>query len=446
VRARQPASRRNPGAYRRVAARPGRPRLGYLLKAFPRVSETFIINEIIALERQGFDLHIYSMIHTRDRMRHRLVDQVRSPVTHLPDPLWRSLLTVVGAHLWMLRRAPGRYVSTLLRVLALVELDLLERFVQAPCLARLLERDDIGHVHAGFVHAPGSLAWLVFLLTGTPFSVATHAKDLYHSPPRVLRRKLADARVVFTCTRYNVDHLERLCGPAGFRLRQVYHGTDLRRFRFGPCALASPPLVLSVARLVEKKGLDDLIRACAVLRDRGRSFQCRIIGGGVLRPRLEELVCELGLEGRVTFQGALDQEEVIAAYPQAAVMVLPCIVTSDGDRDGIPNVLVEAAACGVPIVSTRVSGVPELITHGQTGLLVPPHNPAALAESVDAVLQSPSLRERVRANARTRVEEEFDVDRNARRVGQELRDLVAVTRLTGWPPSRRRAAANQESR
>lgn len=417
-----------------ATARPTGPRLAFLVKAFPRISETFIINEIIALEQQGLDLHIYSMIHTRDQIRHRLVDQVRSPVTHLPDPLWRSLPKVVGAHVWMLRRAPRRYLSTLLRVLATVDLDLVERFVQAPCLARLLERDGITHVHAGFVHAPGSLAWLVFLLTGMPFSVATHAKDLYHSRSRELRRKLADARVVLTCTRYNVDHLLRICGPAGVRrLRQVYHGTDLDRFRFGPYALARPPLVLTVARLVEKKGLGDLIRACALLRDRGRQFQCRIIGSGVLKLRLERLVSELDLDPLVTLEGPLDQEDVVAWYHQAQVAVLPCVVTSDGDRDGIPNMLIEAAACGVPIVSTPVSGVPELIEHGRTGLLTPPQNPAALAEAIDALLQSPLLREGLRLTARSRVEEGFDVRRNALEIGQELQAVMASDESPGKP-------------
>lgn len=423
-----------------ATARPKSLRLGYLLKAFPRISETFIINEIIALERQAFDLHIYSMIHTRDRIRHRLVNQVRSPVTHLPDPLWRSLPRLVADHLWLLGRAPRRYLSVLLRAVALADLDLLERFVQAPLLARLLERDDITHVHAGFVHAPGSLAWLVFQLTGIPFSVATHAKDLYHSPPRLLRRKLADARLVFTCTRHNVQHLERLCDPSGLRrLRQVYHGTDLTRFHFSPYAPANPPLVLAVARLVEKKGLDDLIRACALLRDRGRRFQCRIIGGGVLKPRLERLVRELDLGPLVTLEGPLDQEDVIAWYHQAQVAVLPCIVTRDGDRDGIPNTLIEAAACGVPIVSTPVSGVPELIEHGRTGLLAPPQDPDALTEAIDALLQSPLLREALRVKARTRIEEQFDVRRNALEIGQALRDVMAI----GTRPEDRRALASR---
>jgi glycosyltransferase involved in cell wall biosynthesis len=312
-------------------------------------------------------------------------------------------------------------------VLSLFEKDLVERFAQAPVLARLLERDGITHVHAGFVHAPGSLAWLVSELTGIPFSVATHAKDLVHSPPRLLRRKLAAARLVFTCTRHNVGEIERVCGAAGIgRLHHVYHGTDLTRFRFGPCGKANPPLVLSVARLVEKKGLEDLIRACGVLRDRNRKFQCRVVGAGPLRPRLTRLIGQLRLDGIVTLEGELDQEEVIRWYYQAKVMVLPCVVTGNGDRDGIPNVLVEAAACGVPIVSTMVSGVPELVQHGRTGLLAPPHEPQALAESIDALLQSPVLREGLRINARTKVEEEFDVQRNAARIGQQLRDAMGL--------------------
>jgi glycosyltransferase involved in cell wall biosynthesis len=396
-------------------------RLGYLVKAFPRVSETFIINEILQLERQGFDLRIYSMIDPPDRLRHRLVAQVRSPITYLPNPLWRSFGSVLADHFRQFRRSPRAYWSTLVVALMSGDMDLIERFAQAGCLARRLERDGVTHVHAGFVHSPGSVAWLVSLMTGLPFSLASHAKDLYHSPPALLRKKLVAARVVFTCTRYNVGYLERLCAGAGpIRVHQAYHGTDLSRFQFGVYGRSKPPVVLAVARLVEKKGLDTLIRACATLRDRGREFRCHIVGDGVLKQSLADLVRELHLDRLVTLEGALDQGDVLAWYRRATVLALPCVVTSNGDRDGIPNVLIEAAACGVPIVTTAVSGIPELIEHGVSGLHVPPGDPLALASAIEGILRSVVLREGLRLNARARVADGFDVRRNAVAIGDEL--------------------------
>jgi glycosyltransferase involved in cell wall biosynthesis len=405
---------------------PAAGRVAYLVRAFPRVSETFIINEILELERQGFDLCIYSMIDPAGAIRHRLVDQIRSPIRYLPNPLWRSLPTVLADHRWLLARSPRAYWSALFSVVRSGELGVIARLPQAASLVRLLEADGVTHLHAGFVHIPGSLAYLVALLTGLPFSLATHARDLYRSSPRLLRRKLTAARVVFTCTRYNVSYLQQLVNGQGpVRVRHVYHGTSLDRFRFGPCGAGEPPVVLAVARLVEKKGLEDLIHACAYLRDRGRRFSCHIIGSGVLKAALTRLIHRLDLEQVVALEGALDQDAVVEWYRRATLLALPCRVARDGDRDGIPNVLIEAAACGLPIVTTPVSGIPELIEDRQSGLLVAPQNPGALAGAIDRLLHSASLRNALRIAARKKVEETFDVRRNALAIGGELRAVMA---------------------
>jgi glycosyltransferase involved in cell wall biosynthesis len=397
-------------------------RVGYLLKCFPRLSETFILNEVLELERQGADLCIYSLNEPQEAVRHRLASGVRSSIEYLPYPLWRSAHRYLRSHAELFLRHPWRYALTLLGVLFAFDRDLLERFVQAGRLALSLRRDGVQHLHAGFVHYPGSVAWIVWRITGLPFSVATHAKDFVHSPPGLLRRKLVDAEVVFTCTQYNVADLEAAAAPGRIaRLRHVYHGTDLDRFRYEPCAEADPPLVLAVGRLVEKKGFDHLIAACGLLRDRGRRFQCRIVAGSRdLWEPLSAQIRELGLGGTVVLEGPLDQEDVLAWYRRATVLAQPCVIAQDGDRDGIPNVLVEAAAAGLPIVTTPVSGIPELVRDGETGLVVPQRDPSALAAAIERLIESPSLRLALRERARAHVERHFDLRLNARAIVGEL--------------------------
>lgn len=421
-----------------------RKRLGYLLKCFPRISETFILNEVLELERQGFDLCVYSMITPQEGFTHRLFASMRSPVAYLPYPLWSAPHRYAFAHMELFGRHPLRYLATLAAVISSLDLVLLERFVQAGLLARWLRRDGVEHLHAGFVHEPGSLAWIVHRITGIPFSLAAHAKDYVHSPRNLLRTKLAESGLVLTCTQSNVRALEERAAPRSIRrLRRIYHGVDLERFRFEPCDEADPPLILSVGRLVEKKGLDHLVSACALLRDRGRRFQVRIVAGS--RDLWDELtgqIRRLDLAHVITLEGPLDQEEVRARYRSATIFALPCVVADDGDRDGIPNVLVEAAATGVPIVSTPVGGVPELVTDGETGLLVPARDPAALAAALERLLDSPALRRALRQKARAFVEESFDVRRNAWEVAIELTSMLAprATTITGFETIQERAS------
>jgi len=420
---------------------PGAPRIGYLLKVFPRLSETFILNEVLELERQGVDLRIYSMNEPREPVTHRLFQRVRTGVDYLPYPLLKSWRTYLAAHAQLCCRHPLRWLLTLLFVLGSFDRDLLERFVQAGELVRRLRRDGVTHLHAGFVHFPGSVAWIAHRITGIPFSLATHARDVWLSRPRLLRAKLAAAQVVFTCSAYNVPHLHALAAPRGIRrLRQVYHGVDLERFRFAPHASADPPLILAIGRLVAKKGFDHLIAACALLRDRGRRCQCRIVAGSHdLLAQLREQIRALDLDDRVAIIGPLDQDELRTHYAQAAVFALPCLIADDGDRDGIPNVLVEAAAVGVPIVTTPTSGITELVVDGDTGLLVPPRDAAALAGAIDRILASPELGAHLRRRARQRIEERFDLRHNAVEVAQEFARLPATAAVAAGAPARHAA-------
>jgi glycosyltransferase involved in cell wall biosynthesis len=262
-------------------------------------------------------------------------------------------------------------------------------------------------------------------LTGIPFSFTAHAKDLYLTEGEILRDKMREAEFVLTCTSYNKRYLDELGGTLT-RVHLIYHGLDLSRFeRTGndqivPLAAWSEsgrlPLVLSVGRLVDKKGFDTLIRACALLRDQNLRFRCLIYGDGPKRDELEALIRSLGLEGVVEMPGALLQDDLIEVYRQAAVFALPCQVLENGDRDGLPNVLVEAMAMEVPVVSTDVSGVPELVESGVNGFLVPPRSPQPLAERLRDLLDDPALRRRFAEAGRRKVMGEFSLQRNTRRV------------------------------
>jgi glycosyltransferase involved in cell wall biosynthesis len=411
----------------RVGESDGRLAIAYIVKAWPRLSETFILNEIVGLERRGVSIRIFSVKDPNPDPIHDRVALVRANVTYLSlRTHWKSSLP---ANLRSLRRRPGRYVRTLLMAmvkvishrrrhrgspaLGLRALAALRHLLEAGYLADALFDRPATHLHAHFASSPALVALLASRITGVPYTVTAHAKDIYVSHPDDLRAKLREARAVVTCTEYNRQHLlsryPRECGGKVFR---VYHGLDHSLFRCAPSPVADPPetVILSVARLVEKKGLDDLLAAVEILRLRGRRVRLEIIGTGPLRDTLKAQAKHLGLEDRVRLLGAQSHEAVCLAYRRASVFALPCKVAADGDRDGIPNVLLEAVASGVPVVSTPVSGIPELIECDRSGLLVEPSNPAMLADALDRILESPELRARLTEAARAKLEAHFSLE------------------------------------
>jgi glycosyltransferase involved in cell wall biosynthesis len=301
----------------------------------------------------------------------------------------------------------------------------LRHAVEGLWLARDLRTHGIAHLHAHFIHSPAAVAYFAHLAGGPSFSVTAHAKDLYTTLPRNLRIRARAARFVVTCTRFNAEYLAGLLSPVESSVHVIYHGTDLGRFRPERAAV-QPGRILSVGRLVEKKGFTDLVQSLGILHMKGHSFDAEVYGGGPLRDHLESLVRRLGLEGRAAFHGGRPYNEIAAAYRRAAVFVLAPVVMDNGDRDGIPNVLVEAMAAGLPVVSTRISGIPELITDGIDGLLVDQRDPAALAVAIERVLTDPDLAARLGLAARRRVERDFDLRANTGRL-QSL--------LTGMPPA-----------
>jgi len=389
--------------------------VGYVVSAWPRLSETFILNEVIAVERLGVELRIFSTKDPTDELVHAKVAQVRAPVTSLS--IKRNWKMIWWASIRLLIGRPVLCGRTILRAMRYRRWNVLRCFFQATYLAEILCREPLTHLHAHFAHDPALVTMFAHLLTGIPYSFTAHAKDIYvKTPPELLRAEAQRAQAVITCTDYNRRYLSTQIGPAcNSKLHCIYHGLDLSQFEFcWPRTLNSqPPVILSVARLAEKKGLSDLILAADVLRQRGRRFQVEIVGDGPLRPVLEAQVSRLGLNDRVRLLGALPHEKLCRAYQRVCVFALPCMVTADGDRDGIPNVLLEAMASGVPIASTTVSGIPELINSEVEGLLVPPNSPTKLADALDKLLTSPELRDQLALAARAKIETCFSIERSS---------------------------------
>ena len=395
--------------------------IAYIVKAWPRLSETFILNEIISLEQRGVAIRIFSVKAPDPGPAHSKVAQVRAKVTCLA--LRQQWKQVVAAHLRLLRRQTGRYLRLFLQVISAKVIrrryGLPRHFFQAGYLADILSREPADHLHAHFASSPARVAMLAHWLSDIPYTFTAHAKDIYLSDSQVFRGKLEEARAVVTCTEYNRNFLLKQYGQlAANKVHCIYHGLDISQFKFHPPQVVEnrEPVILSVARLVEKKGLEDLLSAADILRSRGRVYQVEIIGSGPLREALKAQAKQLRLADRVRLLGAQAHDAVCLAYQRASIFVLPCVVASDGDRDGIPNVLLEAMASGVPVVSTPISGIPELIESGKNGLLVPPHDPKSLADAIDSLLDSRELCEGLTRAARAKLEASFSLGASAERL------------------------------
>ena len=408
---------------RRRAAAPVRGTIAVVLKGYPRLSETFIAQELHALEQRGFALALYSLREPSDPAIHPLHASIRAPVRYLPEYLHRQTLRVLRG--WRSARQLSGYGAAVAAWLRDLSRDRsrsrVRRFGQALVLAAELPAD-IAHVHAHFLHTPASVARYAAILRGLPWSVSAHAKDIWTTPDWEKREKLATSTFVATCTECNADHLRSLVAPD--RVELVYHGIDSRRFPAPPAVVLSshdgrdpqhPVRLLCVGRAVEKKGLDDLLAALALL-DRDVSWRLVHIGDGPRLADLQRQARERGLDARIAWLGARAHDDVLAAYRDADIFVLPCRVATDGDRDGLPNVLLEAQSQRVACLSTRVSGIPELIVDGETGLLVPPGAPRALADALARLIGDPGLRAALGAAGYARTIAHFSLEAGAARL------------------------------
>jgi glycosyltransferase involved in cell wall biosynthesis len=399
-------------------------KVGYVVKMYPRFSETFILNEILQLEGQGAELRIFSLKFPNDGRFHAELSLVRSPVTYLPRTLVEQFRLAGAENRSLLRQRPLKYVKTLAHVVRQRRpIYALKRMMQAARLVVEAEREGIEHLHAHFATSAARVAFYAAMLSDLTFSFTAHAKDIYQEDKDEthLREKLAAARAVVTVSEYNRRHLLGVWPRA--RVERIYNGIDLEKFVPGRDK-HTPPAILNVGRLVEKKGLPDLIEACGILKKRGVPFRCEIVGKGDLESWMRSRVAALGLENVVFMQGPRPQGEVRGLYRRSDVFVAPCVVARDGNRDGLPTAIIEAMASGLPVVSTPVTGIPEAVVNGETGALVPEHAPGALADALQDLLENPEIREKMGQAGRRRAEEMFDVSRNVsrlRRVFSEAR-------------------------
>lgn len=394
--------------------------IAFVVKTYPKLSETFILEEIIGLERMQLPLVLFALTRPRDVVQQDAVACVRSPLHYL--------LAVPSASLNLraLCRHPVRYLRAVAFCASRKEgfsaLDL----TRGIGLGLALLTGKVRHVHAHFASEPAAAAEIAARYAGATYSISAHAKDIYVADAKVLQRKLGGARFAVTCTGHNLRYLRRL-GAGGQRTHLMYHGVDSTRFLATARPRdASTPLILAVGRLRAKKGFDTLVRACGVLREAGRDFRCEIVGYGEERDSLRQLIDGLNLTDRVHLAGTLNHTALRERYQAASIFAAPCRISEDGDRDGIPNVLLEAMAMELAVISTPVSGIPEVVVDGINGVLVAPEDHRALAAALERLLVQPQARAALGARAREAVVERFDNARNLRTLASLLRGVEAA--------------------
>jgi colanic acid/amylovoran biosynthesis glycosyltransferase len=389
----------------------------YVLKRYPRLSETFVVREILGLEALGTTVAVDALSTPEPGPVHPEVSQVRARVRHLARrPRLRDASTA-RAHLQVALRHPMRWMTEVSRAR---RTNSWRRFLHAGMVADRARRIGATNLHAHFATAAAEVATTASLLCGLPCTVTAHAKDVFHDDNAdLVRRRLAGAAAVVTVSQFNVAHLGGLLGPKP--VHHVANGVPLAA-PVGPTA-GGP--VLCVARLVPKKGIDLLIDAVAKLAPSRPEIRLEIVGDGPLRRAFEATVLELGLEDHVTFLGSRSSDDVDAAYRRCSMLVLPCRVDADGDRDGLPTVLVEALARAVPVISTDVVGIPELVRDGVTGLLTPPEDAGAIASAIATLLDDHALAVRLGEAGRRLVARDYDPERSARALAAVFAEVAS---------------------
>jgi glycosyltransferase involved in cell wall biosynthesis len=396
--------------------------VAYIMSRFPKLTETFILDELGAVERQGVRIELFPLLRERTTMVHPEAVAWVARANYLPF----VSLAIVRSNVSFLARHPRRYLSTLVAMIRgtagspnflVGGIGVFPKVVHA---ARMMSRLGVRHVHCHFATHPALAGFLIHRLTGIPYSFTAHGSDL-HVDRRMLCQKIEEAKFAVTISRSNAAVIEAECGARPANLHVIRCGVDRQVFR--PRAAASTPdgtgrvpAITCIGTLHEVKGQRHLIGAIATLARSGLEVRCRFVGDGPDRAALEQLVADAGIRGCVEFLGQRTRDEVLALLNETDILVAPSVPTRGGKREGLPVVLIEAMAVGVPVVASHLSGIPELVEDGVTGLTVPPGDDDAIAAALRTLIEDPSLGAQFATAGLERIQAEFDLDRNASRL------------------------------
>lgn len=413
--------------------------IAYILKNFPKLSETFIASEIYRLENLGADLNLFVIKKPSENLKHKMIEKIKAKpfylheTTSLTDSTLRgwlklhfkdfskSFFAVMKKRPFGFLKAASKAIGQTFRSrhsLFSYKKTYLKEFLQACGIAeQILQTPEIKHLHAHFAHGATTVAWFVSMMMGLKFSFTGHAKDIYLeslNPAGFLKRKMDAAEFVVTCTKSNQKYLE---GISTTKVHCLYHGlsadfTNLLEAEKEISALRNGKLrALAVGRLVQKKGLDVFVEACSILQERNIDFEAVIIGEkGDASKLVEQKIAENNIGEKVRLLGSLPQSGVFEQLRKSTMFCLPCRILENGDRDGIPNVMMEAMSCGLPVVTTNISGIPEIIENGENGIMVNPEDAVALADAMQEIHTDKIFAQRLSAAAKETVKEKFDGD------------------------------------
>ena len=386
------------------------------------------------MEQIGVSIRIFALTNPREEIVQRQVNQIQAPVYYLDESMQpRRFGNLLKENIEVARRHFKGYIRSLFYVAANRRIDQgytasnrWECFLQAVHFIYLLTLDGtrngktINHLHAHFAHDPTLIAYLVHDMTGIPYSFTAHARDLYQVHGDILTDRIRQASAVVTCCGANLEYLKKIAPTQHAKFSLIYHGVNTRDFRPVSSADANAvlenPMILSIGRLVEKKGFQDLLQALLKVKERGRRFHCAIYGDGPLYGQLENWIEEHDMTLEIMLKGNRTQEELISVFQTATLFVLTPAQTDDGDRDGIPNVLLEAMAVGLPVITTAVAGIPELVDNDQNGLLYRPHDVDGISSGILELLENVEKRRQFGSAASKKVREQFDIDQAARQL------------------------------
>ncbi|WP_107670870.1 glycosyltransferase family 4 protein [Cyanothece sp. BG0011] len=396
-------------------------RVGYVVKRYPRYSETFVVNEILAHEKAGLNIDIFALRPPCDSHFQNCISQVRASVTYIRKPIQgrvseslNSLSPTAASYFWAELQELAKLVPDFWSKLSMAQGESASTVYQAAWLAREVKLRGITHLHAHFGSVATSVTRLASHFADVSYTFTTHAKDIFHESVDIddMTRKLRDASTVVTVSYYNQQYLQQTYGKVAEKVQKIYNGLNLSQLNY-QSPKNRPPLIISVGRLVEKKGTSILIDACFLLKQWGCEFHCQIVGTGDLETKLKEQIEALKLDNYVKIIGPRPQNEVFKLIQESAVFAAPYIIGKDGNRDGLPTVLLEAMALGTPCIGTDVTGIPEMIKHEETGLIVPQNNAEALAMALRTLLTSENMRVQLAEKARKLMETEFNIEQNA---------------------------------